>query len=65
MDIIIDRLEDNIAVVEMEDRSMVFIPSCLLPKGSKEGDVISININKAKTNKRKELIESKCKDLWE
>ena len=55
MDIIINRLEGNIAMVEMEDNSIVFIPSCLLPKGAKVEDVISINIDEEKTKIREEL----------
>lgn len=55
MDIIINRLEGNIAMVEMEDNSIVFIPSCLLPKGAKVEDVITINIDEVKTKLRKEI----------
>jgi hypothetical protein len=42
---IIDRMEDEIAVIEGDE--LIFkLPIILLPKGIKEGDVIEIMINR-------------------
>ncbi len=56
MDIIIDRFENNMAVIETPDEKFLNIPASLVPDAC-EGDVITIEINKEKTMKRKkELI---------
>jgi hypothetical protein len=65
MRLIIDRFEGDFAVVELEDRSTIDIPKKLIPKGAKEGDVLSIQINTDETNKRKERIKKIMNDLFE
>jgi len=42
----IDRIEEGVAVLISRDNAMVriIVPSSLLPAGSREGDVITINI---------------------
>jgi len=42
MEMIIDRIEGNIAVCEMPDGGMVDIPLERLPKGVRPGDVLSL-----------------------
>lgn len=49
MRIIINRFEDEFAVVETVERKMVNMPKILLPKYAKEGDVIEIIINEQTT----------------
>lgn len=65
MKIIIDRFEDNHAVVELEDKSTVDMPRVLLPKEAKEGDIIEISIDIEETKTRRERIEKLMNDLWE
>ncbi|MBU4561739.1 DUF3006 domain-containing protein [bacterium] len=41
---VIDRIEEGIAVIELEDRSQIFFPAKNLPKGAGEGSVLMIDI---------------------
>jgi len=41
---VIDRIEEKIAVIELEDRSQVLFPAKRLPKGAGEGSVLKIDI---------------------
>lgn len=65
MKVIIDRFEGNYAIVELPDRSTANIPKQLVPEGAKEGDVLSIEIDKDETAKRKERIQKLMDELWE
>lgn len=60
----IDRIEEELAVVELEDGNMVNIPKIILPLEAKEGDIISVSIDKEETEERKERIEEKFKSLF-
>ncbi len=67
---IIDRLEGDIAVVELEGRIMKNIYVSVLPYGVQEGDVIQfVNgkwwYNKAETEKLKAHTAQKLDDLFE
>ena len=67
--VILDRFENNYAVCECEDRTMININVDKLPDGVCEGDVLEINgdeikINYNETIKRKEKIAKLTKDLW-
>lgn len=64
MKYIIDRIEDSIAVAELEDLSTVDIPLSALPKGVKEGDVINVSIDENETQSRKESISRLMDDLF-
>ena len=64
MKIIIDRFEGDYAVVEINKQKFVNIPKVLL-KNAKEGDIISINIEKSETEKQKSKIENLMEDLFE
>jgi hypothetical protein len=63
MKVIIDRFEDNFAVIEMEDNSFCNMPILLVPNEAKEGDVISILIDKEETNKRKQVVSDLLNEL--
>ncbi|MBU4129045.1 DUF3006 domain-containing protein [bacterium] len=41
---VIDRIEEGIAVIELEDRSQILFPAKRLPKGAGEGSVLKIVI---------------------
>lgn len=55
--IIIDRFEDEFAIVEMEDGKILSITKEILPSNAKGGDVISIQIEEKETKKIKDEIE--------
>lgn len=63
MKVIIDRFEGEYAVVETEDKIMFNLPKALV-LGSREGDVISIEIDEEETNNRKNHIQNLMDDLW-
>lgn len=65
MKVIIDRFEGEYAIVELPDRSTVDMPKRLVPEGAKEGDVLSIEIDKDETVKRREQIKKLMDELWE
>ena len=69
MKLIIDRFENNYAVCEKEDRTMINIEKSKLPENAKEGDVLIIKNDKIiidyeETSKRKKIIENLTKDMW-
>lgn len=65
MKVIIDRFEGDFAVVELPDKTMVNMLKILLPSETKEGDVISITVDKEETKSRKAHIEKLMNDVWE
>ncbi|WP_234120561.1 DUF3006 domain-containing protein [Clostridium hydrogenum] len=70
MIVIVDRFEENFAVCEKENRTMINIEISKLPTGTKVGDSLYINcgkiiINEADTQKRKKEIEDEFKDIWD
>jgi len=58
--IIIDRFEDDKAVLKTKDNKTVIWPSAKLPENSKEGDVLifTIQSENEKTAKNKELAKT-------
>lgn len=64
MKVIIDRFEEDYAVVELEAGKTVAIPRILVPN-TKEGDVISIQKEEENTQLRKEKIEGIIKQIFE
>ena len=63
MKVIIDRLEENFAVVETETGVMVDLPRILVPE-AKEGDVVNITVDASTTDKRKQAIDELMNDLF-
>lgn len=64
MKIIIDRFEGNFAVCELENKQMVNVPVAIIPNGAKEGNVISIEIDKEETGKRSKRISNLMNNLF-
>ncbi len=64
MNWIIDRIENNIAVCEFDTGKTIDVPLSALPDGIKEGDVISLSIDKEETNNRKEKINNLMNNLF-
>ncbi|MZQ76328.1 MAG: DUF3006 family protein [Peptoclostridium sp.] len=67
---VIDRFEGDVAVVELEDRSVVEIQRKLLPEHALEGDVLIIDgeivsIDEDDTKNRKEKAEKLMNELFE
>lgn len=68
MQVIIDRFEGNMAVIEYPDRTMVNIPRSQLPPGAAEGDVLiigedGIHIDADETAARKKRIADRFNRL--
>ncbi len=63
MKVIIDRFENDFAVIEIENGKTISVPKILFPN-AKEGDVISIIVDKEETKKRKEKIQNLINDLF-
>ncbi|KDR95048.1 Protein of unknown function [Peptoclostridium litorale DSM 5388] len=66
---IIDRFEGDIAVVEFEDKTHEDIPNEKLPPGVQEGDVLiiekdSIKLDKKETKRLRDEIESLMDELF-
>lgn len=64
MKVIIDRFEGNYAVIEIAPGQFVNMPKDLLPAGSAEGTVLSIEIDKSESDKRHKRISDLMNDLW-
>lgn len=63
MKVVIDRFENGFAIVELPDMTTEHIPLKLLPY-AKEGDVVSIEIDKIETAFRESKIKEKMNRLW-
>lgn len=61
---IIDRIENDIAVCEIENGEMIDIKASALPNGIKEGDVINLSVDETETNERKERIDKLMNSLF-
>lgn len=64
MDVIVDRIEGDYALVEIEKGKMCNLPIELVPD-VKEGDVVTITINKDKTKDRKKTVEELMNSVFE
>lgn len=60
---IIDRIENDTAVCET-DSIMIDVPLSALPEDVREGDVITLSIDKAQTADRKEKINDLMNTLF-
>lgn len=65
MIVIIDRFEDEFAVVELENREMINMPRKLVPVDAQEGDLLEILISQEETKKRKDNIKNLIDELFE
>lgn len=61
---IIDRIEGQFAVIEIEKGRMINLPLVILPQKVKEGDVLKIIIDKAKTRNRQAEMYKIVEELW-
>lgn len=71
MQYVIDRLEEELAICENDDREMISVPRKELPESVNEGDVIlqkedgSWTLDADAANKRRERIRKKMMDLFD
>ncbi|AJD29882.1 DUF3006 domain-containing protein [Clostridium sporogenes] len=66
---IIDRFEENFAIVELEDKRIINIDKNIIPKKAKEGDVINIerdiiSLNEKESERLKKEINELTEDMW-
>ena len=64
MEVIVDRIEGDYVVLEIEKGKMCNLPLELVPN-VKEGDIVTIIINKDKTEERKKTIEDLMNSVFE
>ncbi len=64
MNVIIDRFEEDFAVVELDEGKFADLPRALLPEGAKVGDVISITVDRDETEARRARIGSLRRRLF-
>ncbi len=65
MKVIIDRFEGDFAVVELENGSVFAnMPKALVPKEAKEGDVISITVDREETERRRQHIRAMMNKIF-
>lgn len=64
MEIIIERIENEIVVVELPSKELINVPKKLFGN-VKENDVVNITIDKKKTNERKEKITELINQVFE
>ena len=64
MRIIVDRFESNIAVVELEDGSIIDCPKALLPPHAKEGSIINITVDEKATEEKLQKLTNRMNRLF-
>ena len=64
MRIIIDRFEEETAVVQTCDGAVYDIPRRLIPEGAEEGSVLSVTIDSAAEESRRAAVEKRMGDLF-
>ncbi len=65
MRVVIDRIEEEIVVVELDDGSMEEMSAGLIPDKAKEGDILIIKVDTESTIDRQDEITELMEDLWE
>lgn len=65
MKVIIDRFEEDKAIVELENGDMQHLSSKLLPAMAAEGDVLTIEIDEEETERRKNRLNELLNGLEE
>ena len=61
--LIIDRLENDFVVIETSN-GFINIPKADIPSIAREGDILTININKNETEARSKRINNMMDDLF-
>ena len=64
MRVIVDRFEGNIAVVELEDGSVIDCPKAILPPNAKEDSIINITVDEEVTNDKLQKVTERMNKLF-
>lgn len=64
MRVVLDRIEEEIAIVEKSDGSFEHMPKGLIPPEAKEGDILQISVDTESTVDRMEEITVLMDQLW-
>lgn len=62
---IVDRIEDGIATVETDDMSVITVPLSKLPEGVREGDVVTLSLDKDEKKRIEDNVNSLMDELFE
>ncbi len=65
MNYVIDRFEDEYAIVELENQQTIRLPRAALPKEAREGDVIQVTVNLEETAVRGVSMQARIDKLFE
>lgn len=66
MKLILDRIEEDTAIVELESGELLSLPYALLrPLQAKEGDVLQLSIDQEQTAQRRERAAALLKDIFQ
>lgn len=66
MKLILDRIEEDTAIIELESGELLSLPYALLrPLQAKEGDVLQLSIDQEQTAQRRERAASLLKDIFQ
>ncbi|HHU51468.1 MAG TPA: DUF3006 domain-containing protein [Firmicutes bacterium] len=60
---IIDRFEGKFAIIELEKGKFLQIPREILPPEAREGDVITLKIDRKQTAQRRRKVEELLQEL--
>lgn len=63
MEAIVERIENEMLILELSDRSSIKFSRALLPE-AKEGDVVKISVNDEKTSEKKDKIIERMNKIW-
>ena len=55
---VVDSIEESVASIEVDGKTMITVPQSILPKGAREGDVLSVLIEIDPAATKQALAES-------
>ena len=64
MKLIIDRFENELAVLELETGETVAVSKAIIPPDAKEGSILTISTDPEATDTRREAIKAKMNRLF-
>jgi len=64
MNIVVDKFEKDSVIVELENREKVKVPRQIIPVEAVEGTILTIAIDREKTEKFNAGIDRLIKDIW-
>lgn len=63
MQVIVDRIENDMLVLELDVGKTISVPRILIPD-AKEGDIVDITINKEETKKENDKVQKLVDELF-